>query len=315
VSRIPTIIDSPDGTVKAVNVKRLNEMPYWLMPNLHSNAALAASLAIVPVPPQNAIIVPANQASPFFVMAVSGQGPAGVYAMSAQRTAACLVFLQVQDGPQIRALMNAACHIDTIFGNYGVGARPYYLPEALMLDENRAVLCSVTDISGATNVVQLNLETMRLLTREYDHTLSKIRNRMENRQYLTLPYFYTLDNGFSTLAAVLGATNTETITIGQDHHFEIFQITAVASQGPDSFKMNIVNADTGEPLIDAPLGVTQNLSSGLIVGNASFPVRFHEPRFVELRSKLVVTLENKVAAVNVIRLVLGGRALADKLWK
>lgn len=310
MSRIPTIIDTPDGTVKAVNVKRLNEMPYWLMPNPHSNAA-----SLVPTAPQNAIVVPANQASPFFVMSVSGQGPAAVYAMAAQRTAACLVFLQVQDGPQIRALMNAACHIDAIFGNYGVGARPYYLPEALMLDENRAVLCSVTDISGATNTVQLNLETMRLLTREYDHTLSKIRNRMENRQYLTLPYFYTLDNGFSTLAALVGATNLETITIGQDHHFEIFQITAVASQGPDSFKLNIVNADTGEPLIDAPLGTSQNLSSGLIVGNASFPVRFHEPRFVELRSKLVVTLENKVAAVNVIRLVLGGRALADKLWK
>jgi hypothetical protein len=298
MSRIPTIIDSPDGTVRAVNVKRLNECPYWLQPN----------------PPNNNLVVPANQASPFFVMSVSGQGPAAVYAMSAQRTAACLVFLQVQDGPQIRSLMNAACHIDAIFGNYGVGARPYYLPEALMMDENRAILCSITDISGAINNVRLTLEAMRLLTREYDHTLSKIRNRMENRQYLTLPYFYTLDNGFSLVAAA-PAVNTETITIGQDHHFEIFQITAIASSGPNSFKLNIVNADTGEPLVDAPLGVTQNLSSGLIVGNASFPVRFHEPRFVELRSKLVVTLENLAAVPNTIRLVLGGRALADKLWK
>jgi len=391
--RIPTIIDKEDGTVIGVNLKRIAEMPYFLLTNN----------------PANNIAVPGRQSSPPIVMSVSGEGPAQIHSFSAERHAnvaatgaqlvypnggvdVARVFLQIQDGQSIRGLMNGAAHIDTIFGRYangaatiagavfaasivtvttaaahgfGIGqmvsisgvtpngyngqfiilsvpstitftyrlgtdpgafvaggtaavwARPYPLPEALYIDEQRHVTATITDLAGPfpaaldRNNIRLNMHTQRLLTRQVDLNLSRVRARMEKRQYMALPYFYILDNGNSVIAAA-GGTNTETITIGQDHHFEIFQITAV-SNGP--FSINIVNTSTGESLVDGPLGSNFNVPSGVSIGNASFPLRFHEPRFIELRSKLIVTLTDlSNAANNTIWLTLGGRALADKMW-
>lgn len=300
-SRIPTLVSKPDGAVASVNPLRLNEIPYFLMTN----------------PPANALTIPALASSPPTIISISGEGPAAVFGLTAQRTGVAKVLLQIQDGPKIRALMNRACHIDTIFGNYTnsvFGNRAYYLPEALYIDEERAVIATITDLSNAVNTVRLNMEAERLLTRRYEHQLANIRARMDKRQYLTLPKFYTFDNGSSTLAAAIGATNTETITISGDAHFELFKFSVVAQQGLDSFSMNIIDAVTGEPLIDAPLGATTNLKASMIVGNAGFPMNFHEPRFFSIRSKLLVTLVNRVALPNEIFLTLGGRDLADRMW-
>jgi hypothetical protein len=306
-ARIPTLLNRADGAVLGVNPKRLNEIPYWLMTNRNATNP----------PTQNALVIAASQSSPPTVMSISGEGPCAVYAFTAQRTGVARVLLQIQDGPKIRGLMNRACHIDTIFGSYtpaAFGNRAYYLPEALFMDEERSVIATVTDISAVANTVRLNMEAQRLLSRQYDHQLANIRARMDKRQYLTLPHFYTFDNGSSTLAAAIGATNTETITISGEFHFELFKLTAVAQQGLGSFSWNIQDAVTGETLVDMPQGSTGNIGSGLSIGNASFPFTFHEPRFFSIRTKLIVTLVNRVAAANQIFLTLGGRDLADRLW-
>ena len=92
------------------------------------------------------------------------------------------------------------------------------------------------------------------------------------------------------------------------------QLTAVATGGLGSFLINIADQATGESIFDAPLGVSIPLSSGLVIGSAAFPVRFHEPRFFEVGAKLVVTLTDVSGAANVLYLTLGGRALADRMW-
>jgi hypothetical protein len=297
-------MDRPDGVVTGVNLKRINEMPYFLCTNV----------------PRNVAVVTANQSSPPIPMSVSGEGPAMVHGLSAHRfptapavypnvTSIARVFLQIQDGGQMRGLMNAACHIDTIFGNYLSGNKSYPLPEALYIDETRALHAIITDISGVQNNVRLVAETQRMLTRIPDHNLTRARDRMEKRQYLSMPYFYALDNAFTVLAG--GGTNTESITISRDHHFELFQITAVST---GEFSMNIINQTVGESLIDAPQGTNYALSSRLLTGSASFPFRFHEPRFLELGSKLIVTLTDLSGAPNTVYLTLGGRAIADRLW-
>jgi hypothetical protein len=330
MSRFPTIIDRADGTVTGVNLKRIAEMPFFLLPNS----------------PQNQLVIPAGQSLQQIPATVSGEGPAQIQELALERelstslgqgvdgnngrypvtpgTASpvsatsiyvATVLLQIQDGQGMRPLMNGAAHVDTIFGNYLPGNKGYPLAEALYMDEQRQLLFSVTDlanISGVTNNLRPLLTTQRLLSRIFDKDTSKARARMDKRQYLSMPYFYVLDNGFSTLAP--GGTNVETISIGQDAHFELFQLTAVATGGLGSFLINIVEQDTGESIFDAPQGVSFPVSSGLVVGSASFPVRLHEPRFFEMRTKLLVTLTDVSGNANVVYLTLGGRALADKMW-
>lgn len=296
--RIPTLINNADGSVRAVNLKRLNECPYFILTNS----------------PNNALVIPANQAVQQTIMSVSGEGPAAIHAFAAQRTGACRVFMQIQDGARPRGLMNGGCHIDTIFGNYLAGSRSYFLPEALYVDETRAVVITLTDISAAPNTVRLSLEAQRLLTRYADHSLSRVRDRMEKRQYLTMPYFYTFDGGFVDALGPAGTVTNGTITIGQDSHFQLMQLTAVATSGLGSFDLNITDVGTGESIINAPLSTNFAVSSGVIVGNAAFPYRFHEPIFYERHTKLLVAITNRVAGTNRVFLTLGGRAIADRLW-
>jgi hypothetical protein len=294
MSRIPTIIDNPDGSIRAVNLKRLNEMPYHLLSNV----------------PDNVMQVPAQGSSQPTIMSISGEGPAQIHGFASENfDDRLLILIQIQDGQSIRALMNRACHVNTIFGNYKPNNKAYPLAEALYVDEQRGIIITATDFSAAANTFRPDFLTARFLTRIADPSMEKVRSRMEQRQYLSLPGFLTLDNGKSVLAA--GGTNMETITVGQDAHFEIFQITAFSD---GVFDFNIVDLDTGESLIEAPLSANFPISSNLITGTAGFPFRFHEPRFCELRSKMGVTLTDRSGAPNTVFFTLGGRSLADRMW-
>lgn len=299
MSRIPTIIDRPDGVVEGVNLKRLNELPYFLCTNI----------------PNGAVVLVANQSSDPIVGSISGEGPIQIVGLCAQRTGACLIMMQIQDGQTIRGLMNKSCHVDTIFGQYLNGAgvncrRPYPLGEALYVDEQRQVIFIATDISNATNSFRPEMVAQRMLSRIIDPTVKQARAKMDKRQYLTLPYFYTFDTGQQVLTA--GQTVTATITVGQDSHFDLMQISAIST---GVFDFDIVNIATGESIISGPQATNFPLSSNLITGQGGFPFRFHEPRFIELGTKLQVTLVDRSGAGNTIFLTLGGRALSDRMWQ
>jgi hypothetical protein len=299
-NKFPTIIDNPDGSVAAVNLKRLAEMPYFLCSNS----------------PNNIMQIPASQSVGPLIMSISGEGPAEIHSLACNRLAACKILLQIQDGQTQRALMNRACHVDTIFGNYDTTTggkkqfRPYPLAEALYIDEQRAVVIIASDLSGAANTFRPCLQAHRMLTRIADVDLSRARARMDQRQYLTLPYFYTFDDGSILVPA--GTTVQAEITIGQDSHFELFQISAVATS--PLFDINIQDIGTGEAIVDGPQGNTFPISGNLMTGTAGFPFRFHEPRFINLHSKLLVTITDRSGADNTLFLTLSGRALADRMW-
>jgi hypothetical protein len=289
----PTILSRPDGTVDRVNLARLNSLPYWLLSNV----------------PNNAVAMVANQPSNPTIMSISGEGPAQVYSLACKRTAPCLVLLQIEDGQSITALMNRSIHVDALFGNFNANNRPYPLPEALFMDETRAIVLTATDISGADNSITPNMLVQRMLNRIADPNLALARARMDKKQYMSKPFFYALDNGSSVLTP--GGTNIETITIAGDAHFDLFQISAVST---GVFDMQVINIATGESLIDAPQGGTQAISSNLLTGNAGFPFKFHEPRFFEINSKLQVTLTDRSGGGNTVFLNFAGRALADRMW-
>lgn len=383
MSRIQTLVNNPDGSIRGVNMARIAEIPYFLTVNAvagqplvgqtlaitlaawaangvatfttgtNHNLAIGRLIQVTGMNPAGfngvfvvtstpsattfTVLMPVNpgafvagglvllyvrgapisagQSTPApSIMGVSGEGPALIFGFAIQRIGPALVLLQLQDGPNVRSLMNQPIHVDTIFGNYtpgNPGGKSYPLPEALYLDETHNLAATFFDLSGAQNLVNPSLETQRFLTRRVMADINKIRNREQQRQYLTLPYWYTFDAGFSALAAGVGNLNTEVITIGPDHHFELMQLSAVSD---GEFRLNIVDLVTGESLIDAPQGQNYGISSNLITGTGSFPFRFHEPRFFEVKTKIQITIENRIAGANTVRLTLGGRALADRMW-
>jgi hypothetical protein len=226
------------------------------------------------------------------------------------------VILQVQDGQGIRGLMNGAVHLDTISGT---GAQPYRFAEGLYLDELRSVIAQFTNLDPATDAsVRAMMLGQRYLNQQVAVDLTKIRARLDRRQYLTIPYWYTTDQGPVTLAP--GATGQFPISVGQDHHFEIHQYSAVVQEdnfgsGTFPWSINIVDISKGESIIDAPGSGSQQVSGNLFFGNGNFPFKVHEPRLVLAGMKLVATITNNHTNNLTFHLTLGGRAIADRMWQ
>lgn len=314
MSRSPSLITREDGEVLAINPRRLAEIPFFLTTNQ----------------PNDLVTIPAGQASQPLVGSISGEGPAQVFAFSReilrpptpapgtlQTDAQMRVFLQIQDGPMQRGLMNGAVHVDTIMGSLGL---PYRLPEALYLDELRSLIFMFTNLNTTlVNAIRPVAQCSRFLTQLIDDDLTRIRKRMEQKQYLSVPYWYTFDQGPVDVAG--GATAQATITVGQDHHFEFSKLSVVvenlnpvpAPAGP--WDINIVDVSKGESIIDGPQNVDYPISGDLIFGNAQFPYNMYVPRLVQVGMRLLVTLVNRSADAQRFHLTLGGRALALRMWR
>jgi len=292
MGNVETLIQLPGGRIGGVDKRILYRIPYNVLTNS----------------PNNFVDIPANSSSPFTSMTISGEGPCEIASLSAERDSACLVFLQIQNGETQSGLMNRAVHIDTIFGN---GQRQYWLPETLYLDELRTMIASFTDLQGGANRAALNMGGCRYLQLQVDPYMEEIRSRLENRQYMTTPYWYTLDNGDVTIPA--GTTVQETITVGQRCHFQLCNMTAVATSM--AFDINIVDISRGESIIDAPGNSNRAISAGLCIGNANYPFKFHESRLIQVGQKLLVTLTDRSGFDNRVHLTLGGKAIENMMWR
>lgn len=293
MGRIQTLIPNKQqpGAIIGVNPKRLQELPYYLLTNQ----------------PHNEVVVAGSLASPMRVMMISGEGPGQLVSFAHEKTQDMKVFLQIQDGSSMRGLMNGSVHIDTIAGT---GAQPYYLPEALYIDEKRALLATFTNITTEEGSIRFVARTKRLLSPSADPGLVFVRQRMENRQYLSNTYWYTLDEGAVTLAQ--GETLNTTITVGQQHHFDIFKLSRVST---GRFNIDIVDTARGESIISGPLDVHYPIGDEILFGTGNFPFTLHEPRMVEVGQKLLVTLVNRHNDDNTIYLTLGGRAVKIQMWR
>jgi hypothetical protein len=310
--RIPTILSRLNGQVYGINPKRLAEIPYFLVTN----------------PPNNTVVIGPGLSSPKVVMSVSGEGPCEILAFSRQVVRAAViqaqaratVFIQMQDGDGIRGLMNGSIHVDNLAGD--AGGTMYRLPESLYIDELRSLIFNFTDLNnavGVNNNINFLGSSRRYLTQIIDDDLTRVRARLDRRQYLSTPYWYTLDGGPQNVVGG-GTTALFPITVGQDHHFEIHQLTRVvhevgnfAVSGP--FDIDIVDISKGESIISGPQNVHFPISGDLIFGNGNFPFKFHVPRLVQVGMKLMVTIVNRHANPQTFHLCLGGRALANRMWR
>ena len=288
IGRMPTIFAKRDGTIVGANKRRLMETPFFLMTN----------------PPNNVISMSANASAPTATMRVSGEGPIQLTRMGIKRTGACKVMFQIQDGQDIQALMNAPVHCDAIFGS---GGELYPLPEALYLDENRAVAVVLTDISGAPNSATLAAIGAKYRQLQNDQSLNRIKERLQTK--LSAPYFYTFDNSKVTLAAN-ESTQVE-ISIAQDHHFLIHQLSYVST---GTFAIDIVDVAKGESIINAPSGTHFQVPNQLLCGSGKYPFRLNEPVMVFAEQKLLVSLTDTSGSSNDVYLALGGQGLKTDSW-
>lgn len=302
-SRIPTIIEdaAKTGRIIGVNRARLGEHPFFLLPN-----KVAAT---------NSITVSANRSSVPSMMAVSEEGPMLIHALGHQKTGAMTCMLQIMDGQTPTSLMNNAINVGCIFGNNG---QPFYFPEALYLDQGRALAARFTDISGSTNAIRPVAFGAKYTKVIYDPTLKLTRKRMQQRQFVACPYFYTIeptnDDGVPAGASRVSAngTNNEVVNISQTHDFELFKMTFIATSS--SFNINVVEAESGESIIDSPGDTNYAVSANIIMGNANFPFVFHEPRLFRGGSKLLVTLTDYSGSQNDIFICFSGRTILKRKW-
>ncbi len=273
-----------------------NEFPFWLTTNQ----------------PDNIVTVAAQDTTEIISCGVNGNAPAELFelAYESSQSGQALIQLETNDGERDLALCKSPVHIATIFGVNARGFEPYRLPETLLVSEMRRLKITVTNLATDANVIRfaMNATRDRNLAPDPKDALAKAKETDKTR--LTYPYFYTGDKGAFVMAP--NETREESITIDSSYDFRLCQISGL-SDGP--YSLNIYDAETGESLINALGDTSYNVASTLLVGDGSYPLRFHVPRIIRAASKLIVRITNLSETANTIYLTLGGINLARQMWR
>jgi hypothetical protein len=139
--------------------------------------------------------------------------------------------------------------------------------------------------------------------------LQRIKQRMQAQEYLSMPYFYTLDEGAVTLTGL--QTLNKEITISSEFNFDIHQLT-VYSTG--RFSLDIIDLTKGESIIQAPSNTHYLVPDRMLCGDNSYPYRLEMPWLVFAGQRLEVQLQDTSGATNTIWLVLGGSHMKVAKW-
>lgn len=296
IGRFSTLIQMKGGRIMAVDKRRLDETPFFLMTN----------------PPNNEVSYAAGRSSLETAMRLSGEGPMqlsmlGVYPTSVNSNLLSLVRLFTRDGNQPVMLMNSPLHISTLFGP---GGSMYPLPEALYCDEDRALSVVFTNLdtesAANTRIVAVGAKYTKL---QEDPSLVRVKERLKDSQFDSIPYWYGLDKTKASLSAFQSAQYQ--ITIDGSHNFEIHQLSYFSN---GTFSLDIVDLTKGESLIQAPRGTHYETPNLMLCGNGSYPYRLNEPVIVYGGQRLLVSLTDTSGAGNTVYLTLGGRALKIRKW-
>jgi hypothetical protein len=139
------------------------------------------------------------------------------------------------------------------------------------------------------------------------------RKRQDFRQFLSFPYWYTLDDGAITLT---GTTVFEkVITIGYDHHFMLHQISAAFTDANNGFTIDIIDVAKNESMFYAPQANHFGASSLATIGDGNYPYQFIAPRLFMTGQRILIRVNNNLAGTNTLYLTLHGQAIADRMWR
>lgn len=311
-----TLITAKDGKVLGVDPNRLWVHPYFLMTNSSNTNGATPILDSL----DNDVIVPANGTFGPVFMGVSAESPIRLTALASDQSAGPFtLMLQTQSGGQQVGLMNSAIHSSTILGT---GGKPYKLPEALNVPAGLGIEATFFDLSGSNNTVRLAFQGMRM-SKPQVTTVSE-QQQSQKDPALSLPFWYTMDNGPAALPAYTPGSPVELdyiMTISSAHNFQLTQFSAIVVRNSDNtqqpYAFNLTDTTTGETLIDAPQGSTYGINGALLFGTGSFPFKFHEPRMLLAGARMEANITNldPTGAACTAYLTFGGRALAIKGWR
>jgi hypothetical protein len=232
----------------------------------------------------------------------------------------CLLQLATRDGVSSPTLMNNWIHRDCLAGSQG---QPYPLPDALYADETQALNATFQDISGVSvnanlgNGGQLTMSAAKYSQLQSDPKIQRIRQRLQNKQMLSLPYWFTFDSGFVTLEPF--GYQEAVITIPEDSHFEIHQLSYAFGPGVTGgqFAVNIVDLAKGESIINAPSGRNYMIPYQLLFGQNGYPYRYPEPVTVFAGQQLSVKLQEtggNAGSPTLLYIALGGKKVPVRMW-
>lgn len=294
IGKFNTTFDEKSGRIVGVNKRRLYETPFALLTN----------------PPNNSIAIAANGTTTELAMRVGGEGPMQLTQVGAvadvSHSSNVLVRLMMRDGSGVNPLNNTPCLLSTVAG---VGGKMYPLPEAIYIDEDRALVAVFKNLDGDPTEARLCFVGAKYTHLRQDPMLARVRERLKNSQFISTPYWYAFDGGSVALTAC--QTVQAEIEIANDHNFEIHQF-AYSSKG--AFNIDIVDESKGESLINAPRGTHYQLPASLFCGNGQYPYRLHEPVMVFSGQRLLVTLTDTSGSANTVYLTLGGKAVKVRNW-
>ena len=315
IGKFDTLFAKKTGEIVGINKRRLYETPFFLLTS----------------PPRNDIVVASVDSSAAAAMRVSAEGPMQLTELGAvfdKTHGDVLVRMYMRDGSGTDMIMNSPCHIRTIFGP---GGQMYPLPEGLFIDEERALSIVFSSLDpqpppppapqpppGNPTSARICAVGAKYSQLELDPQLRRVKERLAISQFLTSPYFYTLDSGFATVPPL--STIQVEVEIGSQHNFEIHQFSAVSD---GTFNLDIVDLSKGESIINAPRGTHYGVPSTLLLGSGAHPYRLHEPVMVFAGQRLLVTLTDTSNLVvpappnpqgNRVFLTLGGNAVKARMW-
>lgn len=274
-------------------MKRALLTPYWLTTNQPDETISVAGLGI----------------SDILSFGVSGNATAEAIAFAGDFTNAStdfLVMLMTNDGALDIPLCSNSVHAATIFGT---NLNPYRLPESLYIDNERRLKVKLTNLSPLTNDARLAIRATRNAIVTVDPAADLAGLKLREKARLTFPFLYTFDDGKADLNA--GQTADFAVTTDAEFDFQLYQISGVAS-GP--YDIDVLDANTGESILNAMGDNHFQISDELVVGTAAFPFRLHQPRLYRAAQKMIVRLTNTHPDANTIYITFGGRKLAKRLW-
>lgn len=294
IGRFDTLINMKSGRVMALDKRRLDETPFFLLTN----------------PPNNQITVPAGASSKEVAMRVSGEGPMQLIMIGGNTAVSALVRLYTRDGNQMALLMNNPIHSGTMMGS---GGNMYPLVEALYVDEDRALSAVFSSLDPDNDVTFSFCAVGAKYTKlQDDPSLARVKKRLKDSQFESIPYWYTLDKNKATLTPYQSASYQ--ITIDPGHNFEIHQIGCFSNSG-NQFSIDIIDMTKGESIIQAPRGTHYEVNNLLLCGtNGGYPYKLNEPIIVFGGQRLLVNLTELGGEDNEIYVTLGGRALKVRQW-
>lgn len=298
--RLMTLIESRSrpGSIIGVNAAKLYEYPFFLTTDS----------------PNNPVVVGARASSPLLTQRVSMLGPAEVVALSVKATSTARVSMQISDGSTPRTLMNFSQLLTNMFGvlsNVNSPNKPYRLSEGIYVIEGGSLDIALTDTSGSSNSIYPVAHCARYTSVKYDPKLAEIRKRLADKQFISMPFWYTTDGG--PVAVTGSAAATAGISIASDHHFLLRKISATATSR--NFTINLTNLGTGKSLIDGTNQDNFQIPASLWLGDGNFPFVLPEPFLFEAGDKIRVDLTDLSGSTNTVDLCLHGSIIKTRMWR